>query len=187
MKIKICRTRLLRLQTEVKERASGLTSGRSAAEATGSTASEAARLVRDNAVVTAASVGRPLPDEPSNGRSLCSAELRHRFRTQNVHVLRRFPAASLLTPAGAILAGKPPSTSGLGHSPFKAVARVRIPSGASTAGPVAQLVEQGTFNPKVAGSIPARPTTESPRSGGFPVARPGGETGGVATQVATSD
>ena len=25
------------------------------------------------------------------------------------------------------------------------------------AGPVAQLVEQGTFNPKVAGSIPARP------------------------------
>ena len=27
-------------------------------------------------------------------------------------------------------------------------------------GPVAQLVEQGTFNPKVAGSIPARPITE---------------------------
>src|SRR5690348_3074004 len=27
----------------------------------------------------------------------------------------------------------------------------------STAGPLAQLVEQGTFNPKVAGSIPARP------------------------------
>jgi hypothetical protein len=27
----------------------------------------------------------------------------------------------------------------------------------SRAGPVAQLVEQGTFNPKVAGSIPARP------------------------------
>ena len=26
-------------------------------------------------------------------------------------------------------------------------------------GPVAQLVEQGTFNPKVAGSIPARPTS----------------------------
>src|SRR5947209_3614807 len=26
-------------------------------------------------------------------------------------------------------------------------------------GPVAQLVEQGTFNPKVAGSIPARPIT----------------------------
>jgi hypothetical protein len=29
-------------------------------------------------------------------------------------------------------------------------------------GPVAQLVEQGTFNPKVAGSIPARPIRESP-------------------------
>src|SRR4029077_17913958 len=28
-------------------------------------------------------------------------------------------------------------------------------------GPVAQLVEQGTFNPKVAGSIPARPITNS--------------------------
>src|SRR5207247_3565951 len=111
--------------------------------------------------------------------SLCSAELRHRFRTQNVHVLRRFPAASLLTPAGAILALPPPSTSGLGHSPFKAVARVRIPSGAY--GPVAQLVEQGTFNPKVAGSIPARPTRGSPRSGGFLVVRRGGESGGVAT------
>jgi hypothetical protein len=30
------------------------------------------------------------------------------------------------------------------------------------AGPVAQSVEQGTFNPKVAGSIPARPIEESP-------------------------
>ena len=29
-------------------------------------------------------------------------------------------------------------------------------------GPVAQLVEQGTFNPKVAGSIPARPNGEAP-------------------------
>jgi hypothetical protein len=28
------------------------------------------------------------------------------------------------------------------------------------AGPVAQLVEQGTFNPKVAGSIPARPIAD---------------------------
>jgi hypothetical protein len=27
-------------------------------------------------------------------------------------------------------------------------------------GPVAQLVEQGTFNPKVAGSIPARPISD---------------------------
>ena len=39
----------------------------------------------------------------------------------------------------------------------------------SSLGPVAQLVEQGTFNPKVAGSIPARPittrsTSQPPRS-----------------------
>src|SRR5436190_18034461 len=65
----------------------------------------------------------------------------------------------LLPPVRGYPARWPPSTSGLGHSPFKAVARVRIPSGALTAGPVAQLVEQGTFNPKVAGSIPARPTS----------------------------
>ena len=56
----------------------------------------------------------------------------------------------------------PPSTSGPGHSPFKAVARVRIPLGASSHGPVAQLVEQGTFNPKVVGSIPTRPIKEIP-------------------------
>jgi hypothetical protein len=43
---------------------------------------------------------------------------------------RRFPPASLLTRPGAILRRRPPSTSGLGHGPFKAVARVRIPSGA---------------------------------------------------------
>ena len=34
-------------------------------------------------------------------------------------------------------------------------------------GPVAQSVEQGTFNPKVAGSIPARPTLESPANAGL--------------------
>ena len=32
----------------------------------------------------------------------------------------------------------------------------------SDAGPVAQSVEQRTFNPKVAGSIPAGPTKEMP-------------------------
>ena len=37
----------------------------------------------------------------------------------------------------------------------------------STAGPVAQLVEQGTFNPKVAGSNPARPIEESPANQHF--------------------
>ena len=30
-----------------------------------------------------------------------------------------------------------------------------------TYAPLAQLVEQGTFNPKVAGSIPSRPTTSA--------------------------
>src|SRR5665811_2215835 len=34
-----------------------------------------------------------------------------------------------------------------------------------TSGPLAQLVEQGTFNPKVTGSIPVRPTTRSPQTG----------------------
>ena len=50
-------------------------------------------------------------------------------------------------------------------------------------GPVAQLVEQGTFNPKVAGSIPARPIEETPANGGIraqrllPAARMGQQTG----------
>jgi hypothetical protein len=35
-------------------------------------------------------------------------------------------------------------------------------------GPVAQLVEQGTFNPKVAGSIPARPIAKNPASRDLP-------------------
>src|SRR5215216_773656 len=40
-------------------------------------------------------------------------------------------------------------------------------------GPVAQLVEQGTFNPKVAGSIPARPTGgKRPRAQKRPLAEP---------------
>ena len=34
-------------------------------------------------------------------------------------------------------------------------------------GPLAQLVEQGTFNPKVAGSIPARPHEAFPAKTGF--------------------
>ena len=34
-------------------------------------------------------------------------------------------------------------------------------------GPVAQLVEQGTFNPKVAGSIPARPIRNCLEMRGF--------------------
>jgi hypothetical protein len=42
----------------------------------------------------------------------------------------QFLGRYLLSPQRAILRGLPPSTSGLGHGPFKAVARVRIPSGA---------------------------------------------------------
>ena len=35
-------------------------------------------------------------------------------------------------------------------------------------GPLAQLVEQGTFNPKAAGSIPSRPTTDFSKDGVLP-------------------
>src|SRR6266550_1304916 len=51
-------------------------------------------------------------------------------------------------------------------------------------GPVAQLVEQGTFNPKVTGSIPVRPIEENPANKAMSKLRPsrvGGRwsTGGV--------
>ena len=54
-------------------------------------------------------------------------------------------------------------------------------------GPLAQLVEQGTFNPKVAGSIPARPTHDfrstrtirSDRAGGVNARREPGATDGA--------
>ena len=39
------------------------------------------------------------------------------------------------------------------ESPVEALLQIGVPD----VGPVAQLVEQRTFNPKVAGSIPARP------------------------------
>src|SRR5918911_3328393 len=42
---------------------------------------------------------------------------------------------------------------------------------AAALGPLAQLVEQGTLNPKVAGSIPARPIAK--RSSGREAAGPG--------------
>ena len=57
------------------------------------------------------------------------------------------------------------SSCGLAHRGLRSgKARLRPPSAPETRllysmrGPVAQLAEQGTFNPKVAGSIPARPT-----------------------------
>ena len=46
------------------------------------------------------------------------------------------------------------------------------PPRAAIPGPLAQLAEQGTLNPKVEGSIPPRPTPESPaQRGGFRVGR----------------
>src|SRR6266576_2427796 len=39
-------------------------------------------------------------------------------------------------------------------------------------GPVAQLVEQGTFNPKVTGSIPVRPIDEHPANKAMSKLRP---------------
>jgi hypothetical protein len=50
-------------------------------------------------------------------------------------------------------------------------------------GPLAQLVEQGTLNPKVEGSNPSRPTMESPANRGFPLSLR--TFGRVATQEAT--
>src|SRR5438477_2961553 len=44
--------------------------------------------------------------------------------------------------------------------------RLWLGPGASD-GPLAQLVEQGTLNPKVEGSNPSRPTRESPRTWGL--------------------
>jgi hypothetical protein len=57
--------------------------------------------------------------------------------------------------ATAILFPPPPSTSGPGHSPFKAVARVRIPLGAP--GRLAQLGERLVYTQEVGGSIPSPP------------------------------
>jgi hypothetical protein len=60
----------------------------------------------------------------------------------------------------AILRRPPPSTSGLGRHPFKVVARVRIPLGAS--GRLAQLGERLLYTQEVAGSRPAPPTQGRP-------------------------
>ena len=55
-------------------------------------------------------------------------------------------------------------------------------------GPLAQLVEQGTFNPKVAGSIPARPIASErnrDRSGDGPES-PNGHEGPAARRIPPS-
>src|ERR671935_1706694 len=57
----------------------------------------------------------------------------------------------------AILAAPPPSTSGPGHGPFKAVARVRIPL--ASPGRLAQLGERLPYKQEVGGSIPSPPIT----------------------------
>ena len=69
-------------------------------------------------------------------------------------------------PAAAILFRPPPSTSGPGHSPFKAVARVRIPLGAP--GRLAQLGERLPYKQEVACSSHAPPTEKRGGSAGSP-------------------
>ena len=68
--------------------------------------------------------------------------------------------STLLSPRTSILAGPPPSTSGPGHGPFKAVARVRIPPGAravSSAGRAPALQAGGRrFEPCTAHSRKSR-------------------------------
>ena len=49
--------------------------------------------------------------------------------------------------------------------PVRGTARPATAPYTQPVGPLAQLVEQGTFNPKVAGSNPARPTRKSLESG----------------------
>src|SRR5450759_5104334 len=48
------------------------------------------------------------------------------------------------------------------HEACCAVAQAAAGTVVQSSGPLAQLVEQGTFNPKVTGSIPVRPTTQFP-------------------------
>ncbi len=61
-----------------------------------------------------------------------------------------------------------PSSSGLGHSPFKAAARVQIPLGPPFfIASVAQLVEQRTRNAQVNGSSPFAGSRDSEASGAF--------------------
>src|SRR6266576_3152542 len=53
-------------------------------------------------------------------------------------------------------------------------------------GPLAQLVEQGTLNPKVAGSIPARPTASQSSARGADRWKGSGETGRFPRLVCTA-
>src|SRR5688572_18653603 len=77
-------------------------------------------------------------------------------------IATRLPSVTRLScPKGPL----PPSTSGPGHSPFKAVARVRIPLGAP--GRLAQLGEHLPYKQGVTGSSPVPPITERAGNGTF--------------------
>src|SRR5919204_5743096 len=71
----------------------------------------------------------------------------------------RVPATACICPAR----GLPKHRAGASAVSF----RTHEPSLYSTKGPVAQLVEQGTFNPKAAGSNPARPIAKLLQIDGF--------------------
>jgi hypothetical protein len=65
-------------------------------------------------------------------RSAASSYTKQQLETMRESWVRREEPApgGLLSRAASMLAAGPPSTSGPGRSPFKAVARVRIPLGA---------------------------------------------------------
>ena len=71
-------------------------------------------------------------------------------------VSRDSPWARLLLPCPGTVPG---------HVSARRVRRIAI---LHVRGPVAQLVEQGTFNPKVAGSSPARPITDTEQTNAAP-------------------
>jgi hypothetical protein len=74
----------------------------------------------------------------------------------------KFAPSGIRTRATALKGPRPgPLVDGGGYLDSTLSSRV-----SEAPGPVAQLVEQGTFNPKVAGSIPARPTRKSSSRGG---------------------
>jgi hypothetical protein len=68
------------------------------------------------------------------------------------------------------MGARPPKDTGLSVATLPRRADSSVGLNTST-GPVAQLVEQGTFNPKVAGSIPARPTSITPLGPSNPLPR----------------
>ena len=81
--------------------------------------------------------------------------------------------------AGIVLRSKPPSSSGLGHRPFKAAARVRIPLGVRFTSTISKAqwrswLARRPVTAKVAGSSPV---WVAPRSSGTLPVRPGSSVG----------